>query len=288
MFFQGFVFASNLYPPYFTIVFVLQGIILLLVSMSILFVFMVIYTENRSWKNISHISWINGLLIMTLSLFNLGIFTINIILFGDTCGVIYQAVTGQENLISNMIETKQHTFIEQCIFEDGDLASYLGISSQISEENSLQTASLSYETYSESLSDSVTVFTDYIALLQAYIDEPHTLEFADSDLIQPATMLSDINALSDTNKASSIDLVCMSAYDAIVDNLANCPTGAFQITSTSIGPTSNLGTSCCLVVLDLTTAWFQQRYTHNTQACTDLLADLSLYDNFARTLINSQ
>jgi steroid 5-alpha reductase family enzyme len=83
------VFASNLYPPYFTIVFFFQGLNEVFLILSIVFVVMVVATEKRWWKNTSHISWINGLLIITLSLLNLAVFSINVILLGDTCGVLY-------------------------------------------------------------------------------------------------------------------------------------------------------------------------------------------------------
>lgn len=61
---------------------------MLCLIVSIFFVVMVLITESRGWKNVSHISWINGVTVLSLSLINLAVFTINIIAIADACGVM--------------------------------------------------------------------------------------------------------------------------------------------------------------------------------------------------------
>ena len=85
-FLDGMIRARNFYPPYFTTVFVLQGITLTLLVLSLVFVAMVLATESRSWKNVSHISWINGIMVVTISIFNSSIYSMNIIFSTDICG----------------------------------------------------------------------------------------------------------------------------------------------------------------------------------------------------------
>jgi len=55
---------------------------------SIFFVMMVVKTESRVWKNFSHVSWINGTLVISLSLLNLSVFTFNEILIIDSCSAM--------------------------------------------------------------------------------------------------------------------------------------------------------------------------------------------------------
>jgi hypothetical protein len=60
-------FAKDFYQFYFTTVYVLLSISILVLLISVFFVGMVVFTESRKWKNVSHISWVNGLLVLALS-----------------------------------------------------------------------------------------------------------------------------------------------------------------------------------------------------------------------------
>lgn len=60
-------FAKDFYPFYFTTVYVLLSISIFVLLISMIFVGMVVLTESRKWKNVSHISWVNGLLVLALS-----------------------------------------------------------------------------------------------------------------------------------------------------------------------------------------------------------------------------
>lgn len=79
---------TNIYPPYFTTVFVLLALTVVCLIISFVFVFMVLKTQSRGWKNVSHISWINGVFVLCISLVNSFVLSFHIIMIANTCSVL--------------------------------------------------------------------------------------------------------------------------------------------------------------------------------------------------------
>jgi len=89
---------------------------------------MVLITESRGWKNVSHISWINGVCVLCISLLNAGVFSLNIIMMSDTCGIL-NFVQDQNALgtFEKLIEPEIKPLLDTCLFGDGSLVNYFGI-----------------------------------------------------------------------------------------------------------------------------------------------------------------
>ena len=109
--------VKNFYPPYFKTVFALQGFALTLLVLSLVFVSMVLATESRSWKNVSHISWINGIMVVTISIFNSSIYSMNIIFATDVCGAM-NLIKTNENIgqFGAVVEPDIVPMVAECFF----------------------------------------------------------------------------------------------------------------------------------------------------------------------------
>jgi hypothetical protein len=77
----------NFFPTYFTTLFVLYSIMLFSLLSVVIFVSLVVLTEKRIWKNYSHISWINGVIVLCVSLTNAAVFSLTVIIMTDFCSL---------------------------------------------------------------------------------------------------------------------------------------------------------------------------------------------------------
>ena len=85
-------------------------------------------TETRTWKNVSHVGWCNGLFIIVLSLINLGVFSMNIIMIGDVCRILKSSQeTKTMESLTDLIPASTGGFLANCMFGDGNVANFLGV-----------------------------------------------------------------------------------------------------------------------------------------------------------------
>lgn len=145
---------------------------------------MVVITESRVWKNVSHVSWINGTLVISLSMLNLCVFTFNEILIADSCSVLTK-IQEEKTLgaFSQNVNQYMIPIYETCYFGDGNLGSYLNIESQLKTDDTMYAASIDFVAASALITDSSSVFNLQIAKLNDYISQPHTLTFSDTTLV---------------------------------------------------------------------------------------------------------
>ena len=85
-------------------------------------------TESRTWKNVSHVGWCNGLFIIVLSLINLGVFSMNIIMIGDVCRILKSSQeTKTMESLTDLIPASTGGFRANWMFGDGNVANFLGV-----------------------------------------------------------------------------------------------------------------------------------------------------------------
>ena len=82
--------AYNFYPIYFTVLFVLYGLMMAALLGGCFFVMMVVATEAKRWKRFSHIGWISGTAVSIMSIVNAAVFSMTILLITDSCGVTHK------------------------------------------------------------------------------------------------------------------------------------------------------------------------------------------------------
>jgi hypothetical protein len=143
------IFVSNVYPPYFYIVYSLQLVSMVCLVISLFFMVMVVATESRKWKNVSHIGWINGILVVTIAIWNSSVFSINIIVGTDACG-LFNVVKEKSDFgtLGGKLEQSLFPIVTECFFGQGDLASFFNVSEYVPSSPQLGQASGIFIEYS--------------------------------------------------------------------------------------------------------------------------------------------
>jgi fumarate reductase subunit C len=74
-------------PIFYWTILSLEGLAIFMMIISIFCVTMVLLTQERNWKNYTHISWFNAIILVIILITLAGCFSISLLFFVDTCAV---------------------------------------------------------------------------------------------------------------------------------------------------------------------------------------------------------
>lgn len=89
-----------------------------------------------------------------MSLINLLVFTFNIILLADSCSVLEKTQNDQKlDAFAESVSSGIIPMIDTCVFGDGNFANYLGISSYLTTDDAMISASTAFVDASLTIED---------------------------------------------------------------------------------------------------------------------------------------
>ena len=116
----------NFLPPYFTTLYVLYSIMVGSIFIGVVFVILVVTTQARIWKNYSHISYINGLFVLAISLVNAMVFSLTVIMMGDFCGFTSNVLLDDSlHKFDGLFIDSIAPIVETCISTESDVVALL-------------------------------------------------------------------------------------------------------------------------------------------------------------------
>ena len=120
----------NFLPPYFTTLYVLYSIMVGSIFIGVVFVILVVTTQARIWKNYSHISYINGLFVLAISLVNAMVFSLTVIMMGDFCGLTSNVLLDDSlHKFDSLFNDSIAPIVNTCISRESDVVALLELQS---------------------------------------------------------------------------------------------------------------------------------------------------------------
>jgi len=93
---------------------------------------MILLTEDRKWKNFSHLSWINGSCVLIIALVNSAFFSISVIFMADFCSLGAKMDEDQSILrYEQLFAPEIIGFTEHCLYKEGDMVDYWNIDHEV-------------------------------------------------------------------------------------------------------------------------------------------------------------
>ncbi len=189
-----------------------------LIIISLVFITCLLCTDQRKWKNVAHISWINSSIMLFFSTCLAGLFSFVQLVLTDFCVTITdQDASNTVSGLDNLYPLQLQPFLTTCFYGKTTLIDSLKVSQQSDTLDSMNYEATNY-LYSATLDQQVqyAVLTDEQTVLQNYINFPHFLEFeakVGDAMTQPVEQLYNINQKTDLNVAKDTAVVCDSAKD---------------------------------------------------------------------------
>jgi hypothetical protein len=210
--------------------------------LSVIVVIVVLTTQSRTFKNISHIGYVTATISMTFQICFIFFYATLSIVVDDYCGVQTMIIENESTYsYVELYPASISPILDECFFganntihEDIDesldhnktvhMQYLLDISLPVNATCDMSDPSSEFIANSEVLSDTTESIDLYLALIEDYLANPHTVNFDAtqiSSIVQPIFQLAAINAQTNYETADkSSGQVCEGRQDTIVDNSA--------------------------------------------------------------------